>query len=86
MWCGLEVSSHEYGRVWVFGRYVLLDPREDVFICLLLFLGVYLWHVFRYADDGGAIMWGDCGCLDIVCEVCGCWYRRDVFVHIPACC
>ena len=86
MSCGLEVSSHEYGRIWVFVRYALLDPRENDFICLLFFLGVYLWHLCRYGDDGGAIMWGDCGSLDIVCEVCGCLYRCDVFVHISACC
>ena len=83
--CGLEVFSREYGCVWVFGRNALLYPRENICIYLLLFLGVYLWHVCRYGDDGGAIMWGDCGCLGIVCEVCGCMYRCDIFVHIPAC-
>ena len=67
-------------------RYVMMDLREDVIICLLLFLDVYLWHVCRYDYDGGAIVWGDCGCLDIVYEVRGCWYRCDVYVHIPACC
>ena len=35
-------------------------------------LGVCLWHVYRYSDDRGAIIWGECCCLDIVCEVYGC--------------
>ncbi len=74
MWFGLEVSSHEYDHVFVFGRYVLLDPREHVFIRELEGLGVYLRHVCCYGDNGGAIVWSDCGYLDVLGKVSGCWY------------
>jgi hypothetical protein len=65
---------------------ILLDPQEDVYIHLLLSIGLYWWHVYRCGDDGGAVVWSDDGCLDIICEVCGCWYRGGVFVDVFACC
>jgi hypothetical protein len=44
-WCGLEISAHEYDRVFVVLYYVLLDPLEDGEVYKFLFVCVELLHI-----------------------------------------
>ncbi len=85
-WCGLEVSAHEYGHVFVFSRCFMLEPCLHFDICLLLGFCLQLWHACRTSNDGRAVAWVDYGCLDVVRQVCGCNYCSGFNVNVLACC
>jgi len=81
----LENPPHEYDLVFVALYYVLLDLVEDVDVYFFLCFIVKLRHVCRYSYDGCAIMRGDFGCFDVVCEVCWRLYGGDFLVYVPSC-